>query len=332
MNKTFPFILILITLLFSCAKSEDKTKNKKQLSLKWVTVNTVGTHHLQSQIVITGQVKPNRTSIVKSPVNGIVKKLNFKENDKIKKGDVIAEIVPLEKILLLAKYRDKLNKLKKSFVDSIHNKALRIEEQIKFAQKMYQNTTIASEMNGLISNRNIDEGSEINTKDVLIELTDPSSYVIKAAINESYFSKIKKGMQLNLRLMAYPNQIFKGNVNLIYPRVNTQMHSILFDIRLNKKIELLEGMQANIYLVTDSRNEVLAIPEDAILQDSKNNPFVFIVDKENKVHHHPIKTGLYSEGLVEILEGLKENDKIVVKGQNTLKEGLKVKLTNVRKS
>ncbi len=328
---------IMVLLLSSCSGGSEKNpKNTKTAPPVWVTAQVVGKRDISSEIVITGSVKPNTIGVVKSPTNGIITELKVRENDWVNRGDVIAIINPSERVTLIAKYNQEIKTLKNKATgdvsDSIRMQIIKAEENLKFAESMYQKILVTSEVAGRVSVRHIDKGSEVSAKDPLIEIFDPQSLVVKAEVNERYFAIIKRGKTLPVKLMSYPDQKFQGRITLVYPKINEQTRSILFDLTIEKKIELMEGMLAEITLTTESKQDVVSIPDDAIMSSHKNERFVFTVDADSIVHRHKIETGLSSGGFTEVVSGIGLDDKIVVKGQEVLKDGITVKITDTKKT
>jgi len=85
-------------------------------------------------------------------------------------------------------------------------------------------------------------------------------------------------------------------------------------------------MTATIDLITEQHSQSLAVPGDAVLSDINNNAFVFIVDKDTIAHKKIVQVGISSNGKTEIVNGIDENQLLVIKGQERLKEGKKAKI------
>ncbi|MFI3293494.1 MAG: efflux RND transporter periplasmic adaptor subunit [Rikenellaceae bacterium] len=315
-------LLLLSAMMTSCGVKEQKAQTtKKSTPPTWVATYSVAKQDISEQIVIAGEVKPNIVGVVKSPSNGIITKLNVRENYSVKRGDVIAEINPENRVALMAKYE---NEIRQATNDSLRQ---RLSEDLSFAKDMYQKLIITSELAGEVSVRYIDNGSQVSAGESLIEIYNPNSLVLKAEVNERYFSIIKKGKVLPLKLMAYPDKEIHGRISLIYPKIDPKTRSIKFDLTISENVELMEGMLAEINLTTNSRDDVLTIPTNSILSNQTDEQFVYCVDADSLVHKRVITTGLSSNGYAEVASGIKEGEKIVIKGQDLLKENKKVKIT-----
>jgi len=335
----YSFIIAGFSLLtlFSCSsnteKKEKKTKPKK---IALISVKKPIKKDISASLYIIGSIKPNTVGIVKTSTDGIVENLKARETQFVKKGDIVAVINPTARIELVAKSLNKINSLEAELkitnhIDSIQSLLDKAKQELKLAKNMYQLIPITAELSGIVNERYVDIGSQVSVKDKIIEISDPSSMVIKAEVNEKYFPTLKKGKQLPIILSAYPNKQLSGEISLIYPKIDDRTRTVRFDIKLKDKVKILEGMTAKIMLVTEQHKNALCVPNDAILSDIRNQAFIFIVDKNNLAHKIIVKPGLTANGITEIKEGISENMKIVVKGQERLKEGKKAKILTPKK-
>ena len=92
----------------------------------------------------------------------------------------------------------------------------------------------------------------------------------------------------------------------------------------NNDLKLRPGMFVKADIVVDRADSAIIIPKD-VVQSTRRRKLVFIVDKNTAILRN-IKTGMEDENNIEVLEGLRENDNLVTKGFETLKENSKVKV------
>jgi len=154
-----------------------------------------------------------------------------------------------------------------------------------------------------------------------------NSLVVKAEINEKYFESITKGIKLTLMLNAYPNDTLTGIISLIYPNIDPVTRNVKFDIKIqNFKKTLIPGMLAYMKIPVASKKNAITIPEQAVLTSPDNKNFVFTVDNDTIAHKLIVITGITSENNIEITKGLKPKEKVVISGQEMLKDSVKVKI------
>ncbi|MGQ9620940.1 MAG: efflux RND transporter periplasmic adaptor subunit [Bacteroidales bacterium] len=341
MKAVFKILLLtsIVTVFLSgCnSKKANPEQSSAQKKITLVNVTQALKQEISSVIKITGTVTPNTVGIIKSPVNGVVETLYVRENYPVTQGQIVAVINPAERIALIAKNRQAVNQIQEKLKQLKDNDTLRqalskAEYDLDLAYKMYLLIPVTAELDGIVSQRFIDKGSEVSARDKLLEIYQPSSLVVKCEVNEKYFSVIKKGKKLPVRLNAYPDKKFTGTISLIYPKIDPVTRSLKFDIKLDQTVSLVEGMMAEITLATEVRNDAVCVPDDALLTDINNNLFLYSVDADSIAHKINVVSGISSGGFTEIVSGINPGNIIVIKGQELLKDGQKVKISGPQKS
>lgn len=330
---------LIATGLFSCSTDEQKMeKSAAPKKLPLVNTQLVSQQNITSVINIVGTVKPNISGTIKAPANGIIEQLMVYENEKVAKGQIIAMLNPTERISLIAKNEQQVltltNKMNKpeNATDSLQQLLNKAKADLELSYNMFQRIPITAELSGIVSERWIDIGSEVSEKDKLLEIYKPSSLVIKAEVNEKYFSVIKKGKKLPVQLNAYPGQEFTGTISLVYPKIDPTTRTVKFDITFNSRANIIEGMMAEIPLATEDHQNALCVPNDALLAGINNESFIYMVDADSVAHKIFVVPGISSKGVTEIVSGIKQGQKVVVKGQEMLKDGKKVKIAGTSKN
>lgn len=166
----------------------------------------------------------------------------------------------------------------------------------------------------VIERNNFNEGTTIAT------IADMNSLVFEGKIDESEVGKIKEGMDLNLTIGAIENKTFKAKLEYISPKGVDKDGAIKFDIRakmdLDPNDKIRAGYSANADIVLDKKIKVLAIKE-SMLQfgkgaKGKDSVFVEIESQPQIFKKSLVKTGI-SDGInIEILSGVKKEDKIKI--------------------
>lgn len=332
---SFLFSLIVLLVLASCGK--DKVENKQQKSGKapLVSVVLVANSKMVSFMDVSGTVQANAFSEVKSQTDGIVTQINARENQHVEQGKIIAVIDPNERVAIIAHNQLIVEQLEKKIkiaesnqdgnLKSLQNELAKARQNLEYADKTYQKVSLLCPMSGMVTHRYVETGNQIGNKEKLLSICDLSSLVIKVELNEKYFQSIKSGKKMKLQLSAYPNQELTGTINMIYPEVNQSTRSVKFDVKINDfKQELLPGMSASLKFPLSNKENIIAIPTDAILKNVDNSSFVFIVDAANTAHKKSVITGADIDNKTEIMSGVSIGEQVVVKGQELLKDNMTV--------
>jgi RND family efflux transporter MFP subunit len=336
------FFFIITSILFtSCKQETGQSSQSKAKKTPLVQVQPAQKSKMVSILEITGTIEANVFTEVKSPADGVIELLNVRENQHAQKGEIIAVINPEDRLALTAENKLKIEQLEKQLktedkeskaYDKLLKELQEAKEDLKYAQDMYQTIPVICPMTGLVTSRWLDKGSQVSANEKLITITDMSSLVVKTEVNEKYFEAVKQDRQFPVFLNAYHNDTITGRISLVYPQIDPETRSVKFDIRLlnfNKKI--LPGMMAVIKVPVSVKENAIVIPNHAVLTSPDNKNFLFIVDKDSIAHRHFVETGITSGNQLEIIKGLKENVRVVVSGQEMLKDSIKVKIMGTPK-
>lgn len=329
-------LLTLAAMMISCNSEQIPSQQPKEKKAPLVSVEPATKMKLVSYVEITGTIQPNIFTDIKSPANGILESLHARENQMVKKDKIIAVINPSDRVALIStnllQIQQIEERLKATNKDTEEYKVLlqeieKAKEKQEYSKIMFSTIPVVCPMNGLVTKRWLDKGNQVAEKDLILTISDMSSLVIKAEVNEKYFRAVTQGKKVQVRLNAYPDDLLTGKISLVYPQVDPVTRSIKFDVKiLNFNKTLLPGMMASIKIQVLTKENVVAVPEHAVLTSPDDKKFIFVINKDSVALKRIIKTGISSENMLEITEGLKEKEKFVVSGQEMLKDSIKVKI------
>lgn len=331
------FILILmLSALSSCQKKETPAGNIIVKKPPLVRVMPAAMGKLTSFLEIAGTVEANLFTEVKSPADGIIELLAARENQQVVKDRIIAVINPNDRVALITTHQMKIEQLERKMTTvekeseagiSLAAELEMAKNNLEYARSMYQTIPVICPMSGVVTSRWLDEGSQVGSKERIITISDMHSLVVKAEINETYFGAVKRGGRFPVSLSAYPGDTIMGMVSLIYPRVDQETRSLKFDLKLlNFGKAILPGMMATIKIPVSIKEEAVYVPEESVLTSPDNRKFLFVVDQDSIAHRRVVKTGITSGNKLEISGGLVVNERVVIEGQEMLKDSMRVML------
>lgn len=326
--------LFLIISLQSCHKTEKAGTQKPAQKIPLVKVQQAVKAKMVSYIEFTGTVQANIVSDIKSPVDGVIESLFARENQSVTKDRIVAVINPNDRLSLIASNQLEIQKLEQLIKNAGTDKIAALQQELEkaksnldYAKKMYHTVPVVCPMNGIVTYRWLDAGNQVGAREKIITISDMNSLVVKAEANETYFEAIKKGKKLPVILNAYPNDTLTGTISLVYPQIDPGTRAVKFDIKIqNFGKSLLPGMMASIKIPVSIIENAIAVPSDVVLTNPANERFVFIVDKDSMAFKRFVKPGISSKKQIEIISGLAENERVVVMGQEMLKDSMKVKI------
>ncbi|MGQ9696302.1 MAG: efflux RND transporter periplasmic adaptor subunit [Thermodesulfobacteriota bacterium] len=202
------------------------------------------------------------------------------------------------------------------------------EATVAVAQNYLRDSLIKAPFSGFITARFVDEGVQVYTapKTDILKLTDVHQVKIEASVPERYYQLIKRGTKGQIKLDALPGKIFSGRVSRIIPEVNQISRNFKVEIDIpNPQFHLKSGMFANVIL-TVGEKKTLAVTRDVLITEQVTGvTYVFVIEGDQAVQRKLTigeKSGLWAE----VLSGLKEGEKLVIKGHTRLKPGSKVRI------
>ena len=202
---------------------------------------------------------------------------------------------------------------------------LAYEVSKKTYSNLLENTILTSPISGIITARNYDEGDMYAMAQPLFVVQDITPVKMLINISESNYSKVKKGMDVDIVADAFPGETFKGKVNLVYPTIDARSHTFPVEIVVDNKDEKLRpGMFARV-TVNYGTNHRVVVPDNAVLkQVGADEKYVFVLNEDNTVSHTPVKVGTRMGNRYEIISGIDDGATIVTSGQARLRNNIKV--------
>ena len=190
----------------------------------------------------------------------------------------------------------------------------------------YEPSPVLSPISGIVGRVHPDKGETVSPTVPIAEVVNMDKVRVRINVVERDLPKFKENQICNLKVDAYPEEIFEGKVVIVSPLVDLSSRTALVELEIpNQDYRLKPGMFARIWIIVKERLSVLCIPRDAILREDSSR-FAMVVDKNNKIHKRKIDLGIEEDTKFEVTEGLKENELVVTLGKERLKTGDIVKI------
>jgi cobalt-zinc-cadmium efflux system membrane fusion protein len=198
------------------------------------------------------------------------------------------------------------------------------EEMIQELEKTHQVNPIISlfaPIGGKVIASAAVRGAMVDQSTEILVIMDPTVLWIEAEIYERDIAKIKIGQDIEVSVPAYPGEIFPGKISYIddVMREDSRTITVRTEIR-NREYKLKPGMFSDMVVFLNHPDEVLAVPEAAVLDD-RDRKIVFLSVAEG-YRLQPVKLGIKEGGHWEVLDGLAEGDEVVTAGNYQLKSKL----------
>lgn len=180
---------------------------------------------------------------------------------------------------------------------------------------------------GRIIGRNLTRGEVVETTEKLFVVADLSEVWVRANIPEKdipfvHLIHASGGTQADVRVNAYPNEVFKGTITYVGDVLDPATRTMQLRLELpNPEGRLKPEMFATIRLYSEPQPDRLALPESALQRDH-DRTFVFVRRNENEYEARDVQIGESNGALTTILGGLSEGDPVVTQGAFVLKSEL----------
>ena len=331
-------LALYATLLFALAGCSEQQPGaaRKAGSLEVEVVTAAATlQPMGVEIEAVGTARANESVEVTSKASNTVTAIRFEEGDRVRRGEVLDELDNAELRAALAEAEAALaesqNQFKRSR-DLFTSKALSesqldlIEATLKgnqarvdVAKARLADTIIRASFDGTVGFRRVSVGSLVSPGSVITTLDDASLIKLDFTVAETYIHALDKNLPVIAATAGLPGREFQGKVTHLDSRVDPVTRSIAVRAELpNPKGELKPGMFMTVRLQGEVAPALL-VPEGAIVPE-QGHTYVFVV--ENGVaHRRDVKLGKRRPGEVEIVDGLKEHERVVTEGTQNLREG-----------
>jgi len=346
----FVLMITLISLpLVSCKKEKKVVKE----TLINVRVQSADKKQIRPYIETTGTLKADEEVTVSSEVDGIVKSIKVEEGYPVGRGILLAEINQIDYVLderradaalkqaqaslanAKAEYQRKESLFKEELVtkqqfDDISTRVALAEADLSRAKatldtsrERLSRTKIYSPLSGMVKEKKVSSGDYVRSGSPLFQLIKIDQLKLTFTVSEKDIAGLKTGQEVVFTVDSFTDKKFKGRVSLIYPNVEERTRTLQAEAIVPNANRLLKpGSFARISIYTAATRDAVVVPLTALMYD--NSTISIFVVEGNVAHQRIIKTGgKYGEN-VEIVEGLKEKEQIVIVGQNNLSEGVKV--------
>nr|WP_315249556.1 efflux RND transporter periplasmic adaptor subunit [uncultured Duganella sp.] len=287
----------------------------------------VTTGKLSAGVVAVGSVAYNDrdVALVQARSGGFLERLYVRAPlDPVRKGQPLADLYVPDWIAaqeeFLAVRRMNGNGMA-SLVDGARQRmrlAGMTDEQVRLVEssgKVHPRMTISAPVSGIIAELGAREGMTVMAGAQLFRINGISSVWMNAEVPENVAAKVRPGDAVEARSPALPGSVFKGKVGAILPEVNAATRTLKARIELaNPNGQLVPGMFATLTFASNSGNDVLLVPSEAVIQTGTRS-VVMLAQDGGKFMPVDVETGSENNGLTEIRKGLALGQKVVVSGQ-----------------
>ena len=284
---------------------------------------------------VTGTLEGDELIDLRSEVSGIVENINFKEGQKVSKGQVLFRVNDSEMRAQLAKTKtaEGLAAENERRAQLLLEKEAISQEEYDFAMAELQSAkaetqlinaqlakaTVRAPFSGTIGLRYISEGTYVTPATPIATLVNTNELKITFSVPEKYSSQVGVGRELTFTT-SNSSEEHSAIIYAVEPQVDLATRTLKMRARIgNRDGKLIPGTFANVFLPLEVVEDALMVPAESLIP-IQNGKKIFVV-REGVAREVEVETGARTEKDVQVLSGLKAGDTILTSGVMVLKDG-----------
>jgi RND family efflux transporter MFP subunit len=295
------------------------------------------------QVTVPGAVEPLRTVGVNSQLAAALTAVLVEEGTMVQRGAVLArlddreiaaQLVAAEAALQVAEAAaaraEQLRERKVITLPEYERErtalaATRAQVEQLRARRGY--ATVVAPTSGVVTEKQVEAGDVVGNNSRLFTIADVSELVVKVGVSELDVVQLGNGDGVTITLDAFPNRDLRGRIRRIFPTADPATRLVPVEVVLDGEAARIAraGFLARVTFDLASSDNVLLLPVSAVL-GGQGSQAVFVIDDNNTATRRTVVTGLTSRGQVEIVSGLAEGERVVVTGNNSLRDGVTVRV------
>jgi RND family efflux transporter MFP subunit len=343
--KPATFILLLAFILIACDKQPQPSPSNKQQHVHVVEVEKARIAQVQSSLTAIGTIEASTIVRLYNEVSGRITRLPNREGDTVAAHSVVIglddELIQAELDKVVAQQQQA--KLDYNRLQKLKPKQLASDEEVarahtaldiasaeeKIQRTLLSQTVIKAPFDGVITQRFFEPGDVVPLHSHIMTLIDPKSLQVKIQLSENWIQLIQQGDEVEISIDALGDSRYPGRISRIYPTIDPDTRKGTIEVGfLPMPSGARAGQLARVNLVTQPQ-QLLVTPAAALHHDA-TGAYVFVVRDNEKGETITVKTyvqkGMQYDNLIAITDGLRVDERIVVKGFIGLRDAKQVKV------
>lgn len=331
-KKKYTIWIIIIAVIIGGVVIYKSRKNKVEYTTEEVKSGTI-----TQTVSVTGKILSEERADLDFEISGRVKSVSVNVGDQVKKGQEIARLEDDElRYQLVQAQRDRdiqqenLDLARRHWDDDKPEErevdrltVRKAQAAVELAGAQLAKTVLRSPIDGVIARIDIEAGENVTAGSALLGSSTSVATIIKEGgfeidtdIPESDITKVALGQSATITLDALPsNETFQAEVKEIEPTATVIQEVVYYGLKLkidNIDERFRDGMSVDIDINTKEKSNVLMISQRAVKIDNETKKVQILLDND-EVQDVEVETGLRGDdGMIEIISGLKEGQKVVV--------------------
>jgi RND family efflux transporter MFP subunit len=306
-----------------------------------VAVTAAATGSIASYYTATATLSAEREADILARVSGVVQELSCEEGDVVAQGEELLRIDNAE-----YQYRLEQAQAARADLQSRYDRLSRMKEQDLVSTEEYEKvindlaaakaaegmaalnlsyTKVAAPFAGRVVTRRVNEGQTVNIGTSLFVLSDFRPLLARVHVPAREFNQLRPDQPVDLVLESSGTTL-RGRIKLVSPTIDPSSGTIKVTVEINHyPDDVRPGDFAQVKIVTEQRNGSTLVPKIALVND-RGEQVLFVSHADSTAERRVVEVGFQDDLNAEIMKGLSTGERVVVKGQRSLKHGSAIKV------
>ena len=311
-----------------------------------VETQAVENGRIARSVTVSGNVEPIRTVGVNSQMAGALLTVVAEEGTWVEAGAVLATLDDREIAAQLTSAEAAYELAQANF-----QRAERLRERQVITEAEYERdraalaaaaaqrdqlrarrgyATVRAPITGIVTEKNVEAGDVVGQQTTrLFTLADISIMVVRVHISEMDVVAVSPGDNVQVALDAFPGRPLTGRVRRVFPSADPTSRLVPVEVAITGPDARIArpGFLARATFALGEKVNVRLVPASAIVKDASGSEALYVVENE-RAARRLVRTGVISQGRVEIMDGVDAGELVVVTGANQLRDGMAVRIVN----
>ena len=327
-------VLMLAGVVFSCKSGEENAAAVEAEVIPQVRVQQVFEREVEQIETFTATVEAEVINKIAPQMPLRIKQVLVEVGDQVKKGQVLATLDATN--LEQARLKMVNDSIEFARIDGLYQvggisksnwDAMKLASSVSKSNynNLLENTVLRTPVSGIVTARNYDAGDMYGGLPVyVVEQITPVK--LKVNVSEKLFAQIKKGMEVDVKLDVYGDEVFKGKVSLVYPTIDAATRTFPVEVTIaNANQRVRPGMFARVTFSYGTANHVV-VPDQAVIKQTGSGDKYVYVYNNGTIDFKKVELGRRLDTEYELISGVASGDQVVTEGHARVVNGGKAEV------
>jgi len=335
-SNVYKFIPVAVFLILMSCSGEKKETTTTVVEKVKVKVETVHIQDVEQLSEFTATVEANVTNQIAPQAPVRIQKLHVEVGDQVRAGQVLVTMdetnlkqakIQLDNQELEFNRIDELFKVGGASKSAWDAQKTSLEVSRTAYKNLQENNQLISPTTGTVTARNYDNGDMYGGALPIYTVEQFRPVKLMVNVSESYFTKVKKGMDVSIQFDVYGTEKFNGKVHLIYPTIDPGTRTFPVEIRIaNNDERVRPGMFARVTMNFGTLQHVVTPDQSIVKQAGSGDRYIYVYKSNGTVSYQKIELGRRMDNRYEVVSGVEDGDQVVITGLNRLTNGQEVEV------